>query len=250
MPGQSVIAISQRPRNRKKLADTTTVELDDDGKPIVKEPDEGGKTPPPKTKDDDTEIEPDGKPDGEEEPEVPVRKSAQQHIIARQQQTIKKLRSKQEDEVEPEEKIEVEDDELTPEAQSVVAREVNKAIAPIVQSLANQADESELQELFETEPEAKEMSKQIRAYMKHPSYKGVPPSVIYHHLAFDKAVGGAVKKKTVADREAGHHKGGGSTRRPKEGSGTGDVPSVEELSDMTDEDFENLQHKARTGKFV
>lgn len=230
------------------MAEQKTVEeFDDDGKPIVKDkPDEDGKSDPSKIKTDDTEIEPEDKPDGkEDEPVVPVRKSVQQHIIARQQQTIKKLRSKQEDEVDDDAPLGDEDDEITPEAQSVVAREVKKAVAPIVESLANQADEGELQELFETEPDAKGMSKQIRAYMKHPSYKGVPPSVIYHHLAFDKALGGSVKKKNAADREALHMKGGGSSRRPKEGSS--DIPDV---TDMDDAEFEELQHKARTGQFL
>ena len=230
------------------MAEEKTVEeFDDNGKPIVKDaPDESGKTLPLKIKDDDTEDEPEGKPDGEEdkEPVVPVRKSVQQHIIARQQDTIKKLRSKQEDEAD--DAPLGDEDEITPEAASTVAREVKKAVAPIIESLANQADEGELQELFKTEQDAKAMSKQIRAYMKHPEYKGVPPAVIYHHLAFDKALAGTVKKKTVADREAGHFKGAGSSRRPKE-STTGDIPDV---TDMDDKDFEELQHKARTGQFV
>ena len=228
------------------MVDEKTVELDDDGKPIVTEPDEGGETPPPKIKSDDTEIEPEVKPEGEDEPEVLVRKSVQQHIIARQQDTIKKLRSKQEDEADDEP---LDDEVITPEAQSVVAREVKKAVAPIIESLANQADESELRELFDAEPEAAKMSRQIRAYMKHPSYKGVPPSVIYHHLAFDKAVGGAVKKKTAADRDALHQKGGGSSRRPVERE-SGNFPSVEEQDAMSDKEFEELQHQARTGKFL
>ena len=232
------------------MADEKPVEeFDDDGKPIVKEPEgEGGeKTTEKKT---DTEIEPEGEEpegEGEKEPEVPVRKSVQQHIIARQKQTIEKLRSKQEveaDDVTPEEKGE--SDELTPEAQSIVAREVKRAVAPIIETLASQADESELQELFAVEPEAKAISRQIRAYMKHPSYKGVPPSVIYHHLAFEKAVGGTVQKKATADREAKLHKGAGSTRRPKE-SPTGDIPDV---TDMDEKDLEELQHQARTGQFV
>lgn len=224
------------------MAGEESIKLDDNGKPIIKELDESGKTLPLKTKDDDTEIEPEGKPTGEDELEVPVRKSVQQHIIARQQKTIEKLRSREENE---EDGALHEEEELTPEASSVVAREVRKAVTPIIESLASQADEGELQELFETEPEAKDMSKQIRAYMKHPSYKGVPPSVIYHHLAFDRAVGGAVKKKTAADREALHQKGGGSSRRPKESSG--DFPDV---TQMDDAEFEALQHKARTGGFI
>ena len=142
-----------------------------------------------------------------------------------------------------------EDEEITLEAAGAVAREVKKAVAPIIQSLANQADESELAELFETEPEAKAMSRQIRAYMKHPSYQGVPPSVIYHHLAFDKAVGGAVQKKNIANREAKLQKGAGSSRRPVERV-TGNIPSVEEQEAMTDAEFEALQHQARTGKFL
>ena len=229
--------------------DITVEEFDDDGQPIVKDaPDEGGKTQPLKIKSDDTEDEPEDKPDGEgdKEPVVPVRKSVQQHIIARQQSTIKKLRSKQEDGDDDDAPVVDEEDDITPEAANTVAREVKKAVAPIIESLANQADEGELQELFESEPEAVKMSKQIRAYMKHPSYKGVPPSVIYHHLAFDKALAGTVKKKTVADREAGHMKGAGSSRRPKENT-TGDIPDV---TDMDEKEFEDLQQNVRQGKFL
>lgn len=230
------------------MAEEKTVEeFDDDGNPIIKEkPDEGGGSQPPKLKSDE---QPEGEqPDGEgdKEPVVPVRKSVQQHIIARQQQTIKKLRSKQEDEEDDDTPVGDEDDEITPEAANTVAREVKKAVAPIIESLASQADEGELRELFDAEPEAEAMAKQIRAYMKHPSYKGVPPSVIYHHLAFDKALAGTVKKKTAADREALHNKGAGSSRRPKE-SPTGDIPDV---TDMDDKEFEELQHKARTGQFL
>ena len=238
---------------RKIMADTKPVEeFDDNGKPIVKDPDESGRSPTKIKSDEDTDIEPEDKPDGEgdKEPEVPVRKSVQQHIIARQQQTIKKLRSKQEDEVDDDTPLDNEDEsldeEITLEAKNIVAREVKKAVSPIIQSLANQADEAELQELFEIEPDAKAMSKQIRAYMRHPSYKGVPPTVIYHHLAFDKALGGAVQKKDNANREAKLHKGAGSTRRPKD-SPTGDIPDV---TDMDEKDFEELQHKARTGQFL
>ena len=225
------------------MADPITVEeFDDDGKPIVKNPDEDNKSQLSKIKSD----EPDEPvvPDEPDEPVVPVRKSVQQHIIARQKQTIDKLRSKQENE--DDEPVVDEEDEITPEAANTVAREVKKAVAPIIESLANQADEGELRELFEAEPEAEAMAKQIRAYMKHPSYKGVPPSVIYHHLAFDKALAGTVKKKTVADREAGHMKGAGSSRRPKE-SMTGDIPDV---TDMDEKDFEDLQQNVRQGKFL
>lgn len=223
-------------------------EFDDEGNPIVKKLEgEGGKTTPPKIKSDEKPEDEESEGEGEE-PEVPVRKSVQQHIIARQQKTIEKLRSKQEGEEEDETPL-GEEEEITPEAQSLVAKEVKRAVEPIIQTLAGQADEAELQELFETEPDAKGMSKQIRAYMKNPHYAGVPPAVIYHHLAFDKALGGAVKKKANADLEARHHKGAGSTRRPKGGE-TGNVPSVEEQAAMDEKEFEALQHEARTGKLL
>src|SRR3990167_9795997 len=113
------------------MADQKPVEeFDEDGKPIVKDaPDEGDKSQSPKLKsDDDTEIEPDENELEDKEPVVPVRKSVQQHIIARQQQTIKKLRSKQEDEVDDDTPLGDEDDpldeEITPEAVNTVAREV------------------------------------------------------------------------------------------------------------------------------
>ena len=228
------------------MAEKNPVEELDDDKPIIKEPDEGGGSQPPKIKSDTTDDEPDDI-EPEIEPEVPVRRSVQQHIITRQQKTIKKLRSKQED-GDDDVLTDDEDDEpedSTPPSRNVVADEVRKTVAPIVETLRGQIDDTELKELFETEPDAKAMSKQIRKYMAHPEYKGVPPAVIYHHLAFDKAIDGSVKKKNVANREANLHRNAGSSRRPKEGSS--DLPDV---SDMDDDEFDKLQDKARQGKFL
>lgn len=230
------------------MADTKPVEdLDDDGKPIVKEPGEDGHSQPSKIKRDDTEDEPDDT-EPEIEPEVPVRRSVAQHIITRQKKTIDKLRSKQEDGdddvLTDDEDDDVVDEPDTPSRNSV-ANEVRKTVAPIVETLRGQIDDTELKELFETEPDAKAMSRQIRKYMAHPEYKGVPPAVIYHHLAFDKAASGAVVRKNVANREANLHRNAGSGRRPKEGSS--DLPDV---SDMDDDEFDKLQDKARQGKFL
>ena len=167
-----------------------------------------------------------------------------QHIIARQRQTIEKLRSETNDEGDDE----GDDDKLTPEASKIVSREVRRHVEPLMETLAQRADEEELQGLLVQEPESKQHEKTIRAYMKNPHYKGVPPAVIYHHLAFDAAAGS--KKKDIADLEAKQNRGGGTIRRPIEGQLPHGIPSVEEQEDMTDAQFEELQHKARSGVFV
>lgn len=183
------------------------------------------------------------------EPEIPVRRSAAQHIINRQSETIKKLRSKEDDESEIEGANSEEEDDLTPEAMGAVQKEVKKALDPVVQSMASQADKDELTDLLENEPEAEQYEKRIRAYMKNPHYKGVPPSVIFHHLAFDNAEVTGAKRKNAADFDAGQGGGGGRTRKTID-PGTGNIPSVQEQNDMSEADFESLQNRVRSGEFV
>ncbi|MCK5211699.1 hypothetical protein KAJ89_03285 [Candidatus Parcubacteria bacterium] len=239
------------------MAETTTAddqELNEDGTPIKPEGEgEGGEKPPKKIeKEADTEGEDDEEDEEEEgkekdedtdEPEIPVRRSAAHHIIKRKTETIKKLRKKDDDE---EEGGEEEEEEETGES---VAEEVKKQIDPIVKSLGAKADQDELNELLVSEPTAKKYEKRIRAFMKHESWSQVPPLAIYRHLAFGDAQAIGAEKKKIADTEAGHTKSGGRSIRPKK-TGTGDVPSVEELDSMDDAEFEKLQHKARTGKFL
>ena len=67
-------------------------DLGEDGKPI--QPDGEGGGQPPKIESEESEA-------GEAEPgEIPVRRSAAQHIINRQSETIKKLRNKDEEDEE------------------------------------------------------------------------------------------------------------------------------------------------------
>lgn len=179
----------------------------------------------------------------------PVRKSVAQHIISRQKKTIEKLRSKKEeddDEGADDTDDDEEDDGYDATAKKVIGREVQKRLDPLIQTLASKADEDELQELFASEPEAKKFEKRIRAYMAHPGWKAVPPSAIYHHLAFKKKDASDGKKK-AADIEAGQHKGAGSGRRATKA--TGKIPSADEIDDMTDEELEELQHKVKRGDF-
>ena len=135
-----------------------------------------------------------------------------------------------------------ENNELTDEARKQIGSEVAKHLAPIT-------DEQELGKLFTSEPEAKKYEKLIRKYMAHPAYQDIPPDVIYHHIAFANAAGVGAKKRQDADREAGHSRTGGHTRRPASKS-SDELPSAEDMLDMSNEDFEQLQHQARTGKFV
>jgi len=177
-------------------------------------------------------------------PDIPVRSSASQ-IIARQKRTIEKLRSK----VSEEDVEEDEDESLTDESLGAVQKEIQRQVAPLIDSLVTRADEEELQDLFTKEPGAKSYEKTIRAYMKHDNYRGVPPSFIYKALSFENAKSTGAREKEAADLEAKQMSGAGSTSRPSERP-TGDLPTAEEIEDMSDEEFEKLEHKARTGKFV
>lgn len=220
-----------------------TPELDEDGKPIAGGGEGGEDSPKIISKTDDEEA----------EPIIQLRKSSLQNIIARKNRTIEKLRSKddEEDDFKPSKGDEEDDDEggLTPEARGAVQREVELAIGPVIKTLASKADEDELQELFSQEPESLKYQKRIRAYMGHKSYQGVPPSMIFHHLAFDAAETTGANRKKAADLGAGQGRGGGRISKTT-GAGTGAIPSIEEQNEMGDADFEALQHRVRTGEFV
>jgi len=192
-----------------------------------------------------SDIAPDINP--EEEVEVPVRKSVEQHIISRQKRTIEKLRSREEDEGVEESPYE-DSDMLSPSAKSAVDRAVEKRIAPIVEVLASRYDDDDINALMTQEPAAKKYEKRIRSYMGHPQYKGVPAAVIYHHLAYKDSQAVLVERKAVADTEAAQMKSAGTSRRGK--ARTSKIPTADEIAELSDKDFEALQHKARTGAFV
>ena len=238
------------------MADENTVDepkLDEEGNPIVPDPikpeDESGTDDPLKTKSEDDKDE--DEDDDKDEPQIPVRNSAAQ-VIARQKRTIKKLRSKDEEDESADYEPPTGDDDnddLTPEAQTAVTREVQRQLNPVMSTITKRTDEEELQGLFSSDPESKTYEKRIRAYMKSSHYKGVPPSVIYHHLAFDDAETTGSRKKKTADIDAEQQRGGGSSRRPVD-TLEGGVPSVEEQNEMSDKEFEKLEQKARSGAFL
>jgi hypothetical protein len=226
------------------------VEFDDNGKPIGQEQDdvdESGQQPRKKTETDTDE----GQGQEPADPVIPVRRSAASEIIARQKRKIKKLESKDDEDVDEFTPPDGGDDDLTPDAQSAVAKEVQRQVQPLMNTLKTKVDEDELQELFVNEPDAKKFEKTIRSYMSHPNYDGVPPEVVYHHLAFGNAGQKQTKRKQAADLEAGQTGSGGTSHRP----GTDDEldesgnPTPQELDNMSDEEFEKLQHEVQTGEF-
>lgn len=179
------------------------------------------------------------------EPEIPVRQSNAQFIIARKNKQIEKLRSKQNEVDETEDNL---DDDLAGGDKESIGREIDSRIAPIIESLATKADEDEMKALFANDPEAKKYEKHIRAYMTHDSYKGVPPSVIYHHLAFNNVQAIGAKKKRVADFEANQNKSGGRVIPPKEN--LSNIPTAEEIAEMSENEFDKMESEARQGKFI
>lgn len=185
------------------------------------------------------------KSDDDAEPEVPTRKVFdQQNIIARKNKTIKKLRGEDDDSGSDDDES---DDDLTPEAKSGVQKQVSKALKPVLDHISKTADETDLKDLYSAEPDAKKFDRAIKTYMKHPAYKGVPPAVIYHHLAFAQAQATGAKKKGIADKQAGKVRGAGNSK--KSSGRSGGMPTPEEMNKMSDAELEKLQHDVRTGKF-
>lgn len=220
----------------------TTDEFLEDGEinPDYEKPEsEGGDVDPSKKIVDEDEI-------------PPVRKSVGEYIIERKEKTIENLKIAEQNKIIEDLRSKTEGGEeevLTSKAQDMISKEVSDRIKPVIDTIASTTDENELKELFAKEPEAEKFEKQIKAYMKHPVYKGVPPSVIFRNLAFDDAEIMGARKKRIADKEIELSKGGGSGVRPTERN-SGDVPSAEDIENMSDEDFKALGNKALSGEFI
>lgn len=194
-----------------------------------------------------------GKFEDKDDPEIPVKRNAS-YIIQRQKDKIEKLRSQQQppkaendstagDKDEEEEADDTGDDKI--------AQEVSRQLKPFTDKMKADTDEAELADLFAAEPAAKDYEKTIRAYMKHPAWAQVPPTAIYHHLAFQHAQKQGAKQRQVADAEAAETSGAGSTRRSaKAGRKSGEFPSADEIDAMTDEQLDELAHKVQTGQFA
>lgn len=204
----------------------------------------------------DGEAEFDDTIDPAKPPQIPIRKSVEQHIINRQSKKVKKLESKLKEGDEGYVAPTADDDEGdddeggtgATDTKKVVESEVKKAIAPLLGKLASDADEGEMRELISSDPEAKKYVNHIKAYMEHDAYKGVSPAVIYHHLAWTAAQALGAKKKKAADFNANQHKGGGNTIVDK---GTvGDLPSAEDIANMSEADFAEMENKALRGGFL
>lgn len=188
--------------------------------------------------------------DDEATPVIPVRKSVAQHIIARKNEKIKKLESKAkaDDDGGADDDAGDDDSNLSDDARNEISTEVEKRIKPLQDAIISKADEDELKDLFSEDPNAKKYEKHIKAYMQHESYKGVSPTVIYHHLAFNASKALGAKEKKVADKEADLTKNGGRGLAPK--GSVSDLPTPEDIENMTEAEFEAMETDARQGKYI
>ena len=184
----------------------------------------------------------------EKPPEIPVRQSTAQHIIARKNEQIKKLKSKKDEEEAESEDSDEDKEGADDSTKSAISKEVQKAVAPLLGKLASDADEAEFQALIASEPEAKKYANHIKAYMAHDAYKGVPPSFIFRSLAFAAAQALGAKRKAAADLEAKQNKGGGRT--VIENAKVGDLPSAEDIQNMSEEDFSKMEKDVARGKYI
>lgn len=173
----------------------------------------------------------------EEKKDPPLRKSAKDHIIQRQQRKIKKEKEKKEET--PETPETPGEETVTPEGQTAIKKEVDKAIKPVLQSIRTTADEQELANVFAKYPMAKKMEKQIRKYMEvYPN-----PSVEFIFLGLASKKMDLQKKRDKADDDAKTDITGGQPTRKKKD--TGPIPDVHGWSDKQ---ITELQHKIATGQ--
>lgn len=242
------------------------VEYDDDGNPITPP------TPPVKdesadagTKNDGTDAgEKDDKDEGgfddtinpEKPPEIPVRKPViAQHIIARQGNTIKKLKSKLEKEgADPEENdgedgqdIDNQNDKVT--SKDDVKSVIEETLSPFISKMVSDADQAEIDALVKSDPDASKYVNHIKAYMQHDAWKNVPPEAIYHHLAWNNAKSLGAKKKKAADLEADQGKDGGGRNIAEDPSPNG-LPTAEDIANMSEEDFAKMEAEVLQGKYL
>lgn len=226
---QSESAVDTKKTDKEETAETdTTDDQGDDGEETGDEEDGKGKS----FKDTDS-------------PDIPTRNASS--IIARQKKTIEKLRSRSE----IEEEQSSDDEEAGDEGADVdtdVSREVARQLDPIKQTLAEKEDEAELQRLFTNDPEAKGYERAIRATMKRDAFRQVPAAMIYAYLSREHVLAQGAKRKTVADTEAAHSRGAGSSRRSAKKKKSGNFPSADEIDAMTDDEIEALAQKVETGQ--
>lgn len=219
------------------MTDDTTVEDVQDQEDVVDETSDTEVTQSVDTE--ETEVEPSQEEETEiddtQEIVVPTR-SPLQHIIARKNRQIERLKSSTTDEVDQD--VELADDD----PRKIAQEEAQRAVAPLLETLRSTRDQEELSALFSTEPEAKKYEKQIRAYMKNEAWAQIPASVIFHHLHFEKAASTGAKRKKVADFEAGQSKSAGSQRRPIRAN---NELTAEDINAMSDEEFKKFVQKQR-----
>lgn len=217
------------------------------GDPPADDGEDGAGTPPQKGAGEGEEGEDEDK-DQVDEKSIPVRQS---FIIARQRNTIQRLRSKQaaDDGGAPPPASDGGDDEgeLSPESNAAVERAIERRLGPIVEHLASTGDMGEMQSLIEKEPDAREYKNRILAYAK--KWPGTPLEAIYHHLSFGEAARKGTETRSKADRAAAHSRGIGSQRPPVRKTGAASAqPTVAELEAMSPQEFDDYQRKVERGE--
>lgn len=185
--------------------------------------------------------------DANKPPEIPIRNSNLQHILARKNEKIKKLESRIDDDGYDAPSDDGDDSNLTPEADKAIETKLQNALKPLLGKMASDADEAEFQALIKDEPEAAKYANHIKAYMAHEAYKGVPPVFIYRSLAFDSAKAMGAKKRAVADKEANLNKGGG--RGVVEKGSIDGLPTAQDIANMSEKDFEEMENRVRNGQY-
>lgn len=130
----------------------------------------------------------------------------------------------------------------------------NKRMQPVLEILQKQADDQEIRN-FLSDPKNEVFKGQeanIRKYMAHPAYKGVPVDMIAKALDYENAMKRGARIEREAAREAAKKAGAGRNTRPQPSALPKTAPNgaqlAPDLSNATPEQLEEFANRVKNGE--
>lgn len=185
-------------------------------------------------KGDDKKKPADKKPTQDDD-EPPRRKSTIDHILARKNAKIAKLKDKdggaKDDDSD-------DDDGIAPEDADVIDRRVKKILSPFIDKQVAEENKQEADTFVTENPHFKPYLAKVLKWAQHPTRQNIPISSLFYEVAGkDLLKIGAEMGKKADDKARETNAGGGNNR----GSGSGTKP----VWDMSAEEFEAEQANTR-----
>ena len=170
----------------------------------------------------------------DDEPAIPVRKSAKDYINERRSNRLGKV-EKTPATAPATDDNDDDEEELTPTGRKAIDEAVDEKVSPLIKAQREQADEIELRDVLTTHPEFKPYEKLIRKNMA--VHTTLPILQLAYAVAGDRLLQLGGKKKAEADQEAKTQNLGASTQKQE--------PAKDpDYSKMSREDFNKVRNRA------